>query len=49
MSSPVITIDNNDGQWSIIMKTAMSTRELKFKIDEEFEDKFPMGETFKVS
>jgi len=42
-STPVMEITEADGTWSIKTSTTMKTMELKFKLDEEFEETTPDG------
>merc|ERR1712115_107344 len=42
-STPVMEITEADGTWNIKTSTTMKTMELKFKLDEEFEETTPDG------
>merc|ERR1712126_302527 len=37
-STPVMTITNDGGNWTMVTKTTMKSAELKFKLGEEFEE-----------
>merc|ERR1711994_230363 len=43
MGTPVMEITEADGTWNIKTSTTMKTMELKFKLDEEFEETTPDG------
>lgn len=37
-TKPTVELINNDGQWTLKTSTTMKTTEIKFKIDEEFDE-----------
>jgi len=46
-STPVVEITENGGVWSIKSSTTLKTIELKFKLNEEFEESTPDGRQVK--
>merc|ERR1712114_160917 len=43
MSTPVMTVSEEGGVWSILTSTTLKSMELKFKIGEEFDETTPDG------
>jgi len=47
-SSPVFTVTEEDGTWTFKTATVLKSMELKFKLDEEFEETTPDGREVKA-
>jgi len=47
-STPVMTVTESDGTWTFKTSTVLKSMELKFKIDEEFEETTPDGREVKA-
>merc|ERR1712038_1610603 len=47
-SSPVMTVTQEDGVWTFKTSTVLKSMELKFKLDEEFEETTPDGREVKA-
>jgi len=47
-STPVMEISEKDGEWTILTSTTLKSMELKFKLDEEFDEKTPDGREVKA-
>lgn len=47
-STPVMTVSEEDGTWTFKTSTVVKSMELKFKIDEEFEETTPDGREVKA-
>merc|ERR1712083_1221713 len=47
-STPVMEISEKDGEWTILTSTTLKSMELKFKLDEEFDEKTPDGRDVKA-
>ena len=43
VTTPEMTVEETNGEWTIKMSTILKTFKLKFKIGEEFDDKTPDG------
>jgi len=47
-STPVMTVSEENGEWTIKTSTMLKSMELKFKLGEEFEEKTPDGREVKA-
>merc|ERR1712018_1109062 len=48
-STPVMTITNDGGNWTMVTKTTMKSVELKFKLGEEFDEETTDGRKCKTT
>merc|ERR1719319_1298978 len=48
VSTPVMKISEDAGTWTITTSTTLKTMELKFKLDEEFDETTPDGREVKA-